>query len=1212
MPYTGVSVSEVREYRCCCPPFMASGAVPASSSTPHPPTDDTPETDAPAATAPGVSDKGRPAEIVQSSACVIDVSLDDDNDSDEDDNDDDDDDDNDGRGKDARSITPSTGQSMGADDGEDEDADCEDEQEDSSVVRSAESGSATPKVGRTQRKPTTAARAQSVSLGTKAGAHTRKHRSTRQCRSNDSEATRRQRQRRPLARTHKEEPRSQKQTGRRWRQQQSDGSSTLGPIGIDSDRDTLLLACTESDTLGWLETSDTDSGIASAYGHASDPAGINTDCGSLSGDTERIEEAMIEAIRQMPRNYACKGAPSDSASPCSSTVSTPSRSQSSGTPRPTVLGRGRRRDETLSSNGRSSSSLNYTVSTMATHVSLSSLDSCDDSALAPPSYLEATGQVPLARPALTLTRESSPAAEREYVSVARVHPWRELASAVDPTGRMPLDVSLVWATFDAHHQENGPLPFPGADGTRRETMATTATAAMTTALALPAQFDGRQRWAGLLTVPRDQDRSGACWAHAAVGVLADRAALWTMRAVRPWPDGIARPDVFGATLSVRSLIDRNNNNNNRSRNDRDGPHEGVWRGDCGNNNADMLVKANGAYHGPHTRDHPQTLCGAFDTLYVDGVMCPSEPPWRCRSLGHYGLASHSETDIKAELFCWGPVATVMDLYEDFVYPHLYPRSWEGGVYRHQTKTQEGPSSGTVGGKGTAQGWAGGHAVVLVGWCQMDLSLERLVTSEGVSERANAMMGPAATFQRHTCWIARHAWGQQWDAQLWTVTGQGPAPTSLAAGHFLIASGQCSLESNVVACVPDIGGLSIDDARLSRRVAQMSEDASRRRAAVPWNQAHDLAGPVRVDMHRLPAMGTFVAGEQFGPLGFRFQHHCLYDPLFVPLAGDSQRSSSSWSSPSPSHGQQHTFDGSESNTLISPSLDPRSLWTRALYSARTRPVTPSMAWSTSSPDSFSLSSSSSSIPPFLMQNTPSCAPLPVHNNHDIAREPSSIHQGHQHQQQPQWNSTRPWPVPDDERRATPTWSHQTPPLPAHSSPVAWQTLQQHREQHVDHDPYPPLAETADGCDVDGQDWSSAPDICASPAFTHDGDAAYSVCNPWQSPAIDMGSAAYEGETHGDESWTQHRRVRFVEPEDWARSGGGITGQNHDRPRDKSFYMDERVETQYIRDGDDVPAEAGYSFGERDVYHDRSAAHDDYSNSDAEKSDEERRRIHRLRP
>lgn len=185
------------------------------------------------------------------------------------------------------------------------------------------------------------------------------------------------------------------------------------------------------------------------------------------------------------------------------------------------------------------------------------------------------------RPAFTILRESTPAAAREYASLPLVRPWRELARAVDPIGRLPLDAGAVWAG--------------DVEG----------------ALALPAHFDGRRRWGRLLTSLRDQGLSGACWAFAVVSALGDRAALWTHGAVRAWPDGIARPGVFSG-LAPRDIIDC----------DFDALTDAQIEGEAD------IVSANEIHHGHRHADYGHTLAGAAEVLYVAA--------WRARAVGAAG------------------------------------------------------------------------------------------------------------------------------------------------------------------------------------------------------------------------------------------------------------------------------------------------------------------------------------------------------------------------------------------------------------------------------------------------------------------------------------------------------------------------------------------------------------------------------------------------
>lgn len=428
--------------------------------------------------------------------------------------------------------------------------------------------------------------------------------------------------------------------------------------------------------------------------------------------------------------------------------------------------------------------------------------------------------LPGPRPAFTILRQAAPAAAREYAALPTVRPWRELARAVDPTGRMALDAHAVWCGDDTGG-----------------------------VLTLPTRFDGRRRWGRLLTPSSDQGLSGACWAYAVVSALGDRAALWTQGATRSWPDGIPRARVFGG-LSARDLIDR----------DFDALTDAQAEGEA------AVVAANQVHHGTRHADYGHTLAGALEALYVDGVGCRGG--WRCRPLAYYGLAAAAQVDLKAEIFAWGPVASAFALYEDFMHPARYPSSWTGGVYRHDPDA--------------CRHVLGGHAVVLVGWCEAWLpdrhcppqSLRSLdaahhqrhhhhhtsyqalhdpLTQRYATEPRPYL--PTATglpMSKHTCWIARHAWGPAW-------TGAA----AHADGHFVIVAGQCHIEANVVACVPDIHGMSLDP-RDAHRVAPPSAAARARRAQSRFESSADLLGPDRIDPALLPDMSAFVAGEIYVP------------------------------------------------------------------------------------------------------------------------------------------------------------------------------------------------------------------------------------------------------------------------------------------------------------------------------------------------------------
>jgi len=92
--------------------------------------------------------------------------------------------------------------------------------------------------------------------------------------------------------------------------------------------------------------------------------------------------------------------------------------------------------------------------------------------------------------------------------------------------------------------------------------------------------------------------------------------------------------------------------------------------------------------------------------------------------------------IKAEIFANGPMETGFDVYEDFF-------SYSTGVYQH-----------------TSGGYAGGHAVKMLGWG----------TENGVDY-----------------WLCANSWNTSWGMQ----------------GFFKIKQGDCNVDSGVYACTPDM-------------------------------------------------------------------------------------------------------------------------------------------------------------------------------------------------------------------------------------------------------------------------------------------------------------------------------------------------------------------------------------------------------------------------
>jgi hypothetical protein len=114
------------------------------------------------------------------------------------------------------------------------------------------------------------------------------------------------------------------------------------------------------------------------------------------------------------------------------------------------------------------------------------------------------------------------------------------------------------------------------------------------------------------------------------------------------------------------------------------------------------------------------------------------------------LTQGSEYNIRRDIYHWGPVSTVMKVFDDFL-------QWDGvGIYEYD-------------GKSDLQKVHVGHAVVIVGWG---------TSSEGVPY-----------------WIVRNSWGTSWGNN---------------NGYFLMKRGtnNCEIEENVFVSYPTIPGIRL--------------------------------------------------------------------------------------------------------------------------------------------------------------------------------------------------------------------------------------------------------------------------------------------------------------------------------------------------------------------------------------------------------------------
>lgn len=182
------------------------------------------------------------------------------------------------------------------------------------------------------------------------------------------------------------------------------------------------------------------------------------------------------------------------------------------------------------------------------------------------------------------------------------------------------------------------------------------------ALTVPASFDWRAAtgtYVGNYVTPiRDQGNCGSCWAFATTAALEAQVLM-----------GSHAPG-FDVNLSEQTLIACGSS------------------GDCGggyvNYAADFVTNTGLPVESCYPYSATNGTCSKACSGWTNGDY---------RSIGWHWVATTSATvaGLKAALYTYGPLVTTMDVYNDFFY-------YTSGVYSH-----------------TSGGYAGGHAVVIVGY-----------------------------------------------------------------------------------------------------------------------------------------------------------------------------------------------------------------------------------------------------------------------------------------------------------------------------------------------------------------------------------------------------------------------------------------------------------------------------------------------------------------
>lgn len=263
---------------------------------------------------------------------------------------------------------------------------------------------------------------------------------------------------------------------------------------------------------------------------------------------------------------------------------------------------------------------------------------------------------------------------------------------------------------------------------------------------LPDSFDGRSVWKGLLQKVAYQGSCGSCWACSSVVAFASRFNIQILGKyiVELSYSNMAVCDFenrWSEIETIRKFKERQQKYHEVSDSQR------VKLCDLGNTLIDAY-RFLYIFGIPTSKCFPNNLllkiplpdCRQFDA-YPSEDLCKDGSPMRRFRISHYYGLNNSEKDIRNDIYSWGPLATGMELYDDFYeFDHK-----SGKVYAYDGKSAS----------------LGGHAVVLVGW--------------GVRDSV-------------PYWLVQNSWGEAW--------GDG--------GFFKIRRGtnECKIEENCVGCLPD--------------------------------------------------------------------------------------------------------------------------------------------------------------------------------------------------------------------------------------------------------------------------------------------------------------------------------------------------------------------------------------------------------------------------
>lgn len=297
---------------------------------------------------------------------------------------------------------------------------------------------------------------------------------------------------------------------------------------------------------------------------------------------------------------------------------------------------------------------------------------------------------------------------------------------------------------------------------------------------LPKEFDGRKVWAPFLTPIRNQGKCGSCWAFATTSALADRFNIYCMGKVKLLlsPAQLILCDFGGAEFNVwhpeqqPEIINAINANSISQSACRGNTLFDAWRYlyTIGTKTEECapyyeMLGESGSFDSlsDFTKDDKLPLCtNIFGPI---GDMCADygfnektgqeygTPARYYRCLQSYAVAGTAkdggdESDIRSDIYKWGPVTTGMAVYADYYSDWYNKQKSEGKIPIYEWDGQGEQLSG--------------HAISIYGWGE---------TKEGKKY-----------------WIVRNSWGLQYADN----------------GFFYMARGNntCQIEENVMAGIPD--------------------------------------------------------------------------------------------------------------------------------------------------------------------------------------------------------------------------------------------------------------------------------------------------------------------------------------------------------------------------------------------------------------------------